>query len=290
MAHFLANNKRLAISIAVNLLLICALSILLHLVYPQFLYELSTVSNWDRYSVRTYRDYSNGTACFEILMGPSEYIRQPKVPRRIYSHSGHQAFFVEAFGVDLTGNGVPDLVVRQWSGSAHGDSRYLVLELDGSVVKEIDVIDGLLDAEFRDVNNDGVVEITGKDKSYSLFLGDSYSDSPRPRVVLSFDQSRQRFVLNRSLMSRSPLLLSDQLEKLCVKYRNDGRWHTESRPPAALFDTMLGLIYGGNEEQAWGLFDASWPDGSPVPKDQYRETIQKELRQSPFPKEPRRTL
>jgi len=126
-----------------------------------------------------------------------------------------------------------------------------------------------------------VVEITGKDKSYSYFLGESNAGSPSPRVVLSFDKTQQRFVLDKPLMSKSPLS-PDQLETLSVKYRKDTRWHAKSRPPTELFDTMLELIYGGNEKQAWELFDASWPDGSTIPREQYREDIEGELSRSPF--------
>ncbi len=63
--HFLS-NKKLTVSIAINIVLVTALAILLYLVYPQFIYELDSVSNWDRYSVRTYRKYEGDTLCYFI--------------------------------------------------------------------------------------------------------------------------------------------------------------------------------------------------------------------------------
>jgi hypothetical protein len=277
----LARNKRLVLSIALNVLLAGALSILLYLVYPQFIYELESVNNWQRYSVRTYRSYENGAAYFEVLMGPEEWLRQPKVRRRIYSYSGTQAFYVEKVGADVTGNGVPDLVIRQWYGSAHGDSKYLVLELDGSVVKEIDVVDHLLGVECQDLNDDGILEITGVDRSYIFFLGESCAASPSPPVVLSFDKTQARFVLDKKLMARPPFS-RDQFNELSAKYKNDPQWSKESHPPSDLFDTMLNLIYTGNEGQAWELFDASWPDGSTISKEQYQEDVRAELNRSHF--------
>ena len=79
-------------------------------------------------------------------------------------------------------------------------------------------------------------------------------------------------------MSKPPLS-RDQLDELSLKYKNDTRWHDQyqSRPPSELFATMLELIYSGNEKQAWELFDASWPDGSTVSKEQYREGVEAEL-------------
>ena len=280
MVHF-SGNKKLVLSVAINVMLAFALSMLIYLVYPQFIYELDSVSKWTRYSVRTYRKYEGGMAYFEILMGPKEHFRQPQVPRRIYSYSGKQAFYVEIIGADMTGNGVTNLVIRQWNGSAHGDSRYLILELDDSVVDEIDVIDGLLSVTFQDLNNDGTYEIKGVDRSYSYFLGDSHAASPRPSLVFSFDKTQAKFVPDKKLMSKPPLS-QDQLDKLTLKYKNDPRWSKEFRPPSELFDTMLGLIYSGNEKQAWELFDASWSDVSKIPKQECKEALEENLSESPF--------
>jgi hypothetical protein len=277
----LLGNKNLVLSIAINVMLAFALSMLIYLVYPQFIYELDSVSKWTRYRVRTYRNYEGGVGYFEILMGPKEYLRQPQVPRRIYSYSGKQAFYVETIGAQMTGNGVPNLVISQWEGSAHGDSRYLVFEIDGSVVKKIDVIDGLLDATFGDLNNDGIDEITGVDGSYSYFLGDSHAASPRPSVVLSFAKTQAKFVPDKKLMSKPPLS-DDQLNELGLKYKNDPRWSKEFRPPSELFDTMLELIYSGNEKQAWEVLDASWSDVSKIPKQECKEALEENLRESPF--------
>jgi hypothetical protein len=276
-----SGNKKLVLSIAINVMLTLVLLVLLYLVYPQFIYELDSVSNWDRYSVRTYRKYEGGTAYFEVLMGPKGDFGQPKVHRRIYSYSGKQAFYVEIFGSDVTGNGMPNLVIRQWQGSAHGDSRYLVLELDGSVVNEIDVIDGLLSVEFQDLNNDGIVEITGLDKAYSYVGGDSFAASPLPFVVLSFDKTQAKFVPDKKLMSKSPLA-QDKLDELSLKYKEDPSWSKRSRPPSELFRTMLEWMYSGNEKQAWELFDTSWPDESEIPKKEYKECLESDTRKSLF--------
>ena len=268
--HFLG-NKKLVLSIAINVMLILALSILLYFVHPQFIHELDSVSNWNRFSVRTYRDYDGGVAYFEVLRGY----------KRLYSYSAEEKFIVEILGSDITGNYVPNLVVRQWQGSAHGDSRYLVLEMRDSVVNEIDVIDGLLSVEFRDLNNDGIVEIKGLDKAYSYFSGDSFASSPLPLVVLSFDKTQARFVPDKNLMSKPPFS-RDRLNHFSLRYKNDTRWYKESRPPSELFVTMLELIYSGNEKQAWELFDTSWPDVPKVPKEQYKKALEKNLRDSPY--------
>jgi hypothetical protein len=264
-------NKKLVLCIVMNVLFAFALSVLLYLVYPQFIYELDSVSNlWGRYSIRTYRKDS-GSAYFEVLMGH----------RRLYSYSAKQRFFVEELGMDITGDGVPNLVIRQWLGSVHGDSKYLVLEVDDSVVNEIGTIDGLLDVKFQDLNNDGIFEITGKDKAYIYFDGDSFTSSPLPLVILSYNKSLAKFVPDKKLMLKSPFP-QDQLDILSLKYKENPRWSKEFRPPSELFVTMLELIYSGNKKQAWELFNASWPNVSNVLKEQYKEALEKNLRKSPF--------
>jgi hypothetical protein len=267
MMRFLTANKKLILSILLNIVLLFTLLALLYLVYPELIYHLDSVSNlWDRYSIRTYRKNEARAAYFEVM---TRY-------RRLYSFSGEQRFFVEYLGGHLTGNGEPDIVIRQWEGGAHGDSKYIVLELDGSTAKRIDVIDGLLDAGFKDLNGDGVDEITGMDGSYNNFLGESTAASPRPLVILSFDRGQDRFVPNREMMVKAPLS-REQFNEMSQRYRGDKAWHERSRPPADLLETMLQLIYSANEKQAWELFDASWPDPSPVSKEQYREDIRAEL-------------
>lgn len=270
--HLLAKHKILVLSIAINVLLALALSMLIYFIYPQLIYKLESVENlFGKYSVRAYRK-DNGSAYFEVLRGY----------KRIYSCSGKERFYIEILGNDITGNSIPNLVVRQYLGGAHGKSRYIVLELDDSKVKEVDVICDV-DAKFRDLNNDGLPEIKGIDRAYDYFLGDSFAASPCPSVVLSFDKTKAKYVLDKQLMTKSPLS-RDQLNELSTKYSEDTRWHKESRPPSALFDTMLKLMYSNNEKQAWELFDASWPEGAntKISKEEYKEKVENELQNSTF--------
>ncbi len=278
----LAKNKKLVLSVALNLLLAVAFSMLLYLVYPQFLYELESVENWGCYSVRTYRTRDGNTAYFEVLMRPEESGRRPQVPRRVYSCSGTQAFFVETFGVDVTGNGVPDLVVWQWNGSASGyGSLYRVLELDGSSVNEIAVIEGLSSVKREDVNNDGVNELIGYDEAYCFWGGYDRASSPSPLVVLSFDENQAGFVLNKKLMTKPPLS-EEELHELSLEYKDDPWWSAHSAPPGELFRTMFDLVYSGNEKQAWELLDASWSDKSKISKKEWKAEVEDTLRHSPY--------
>ncbi len=125
-------------------------------------------------------------------------------------------------GPDVTGSGKPNLVLGQWHGSAHGDSSYRVLELDGPRVREIAVIDGLAGVEWQDVNDDGKPEVTGRDRAYSYFMGGDYAGSPRPAVVLSYDQMQGGFRLDKEAMSSRQILESD-LTELGLKYHQDDR-------------------------------------------------------------------
>ena len=67
--HSLRKNKKLALSVALNVLFAFALLALFYYVYPQLIYELDSVNNIrGRCSIRTYRkDF--GSAYFEVVRG-----------------------------------------------------------------------------------------------------------------------------------------------------------------------------------------------------------------------------
>ncbi len=280
--HFLAKNKKLVLSVALNVVLAAALLILLYLVYPQFLYRLDSVENFGGYSIRTYRNDRGTKAYFEVLRRSEEWDGLPHVPRRVYSGSGEVAFAVESFGADVTGKGMPDLVIQQWCGSASGQgSTYFVLEPDGSTVKKIAAIQGLAGIKCEDADQDGIKELVGCDETYCFFGGFSRAGSPLPSVVLSFDPAQGRFVVNKRLMAKPPLP-EEQLKQLSLKYRDDPWWTEGSHPPEGLFGTIFDLIYTGNEKQAWELLDASWPHGCKFSKEEWKRDVEDALRSSPY--------
>ncbi len=281
MVRFLGHNKKLIFSIALNGVLLAALGVLLWLFYPQLSYELESVTSFGRYGVRTYRT-DGPAAYFEILWGPEEYVGRPSVPRRIYSRRGEERFRVEAPGVHLTEKNVPYLVICQWSGSASGNgSGYRVLELDGAAVKEVAVIKGLGGVTCKDLDDDGTEEIVGQDEAYCFWGGYSHAGSPAPMVVLSFDESQGRCVVNKKLMAKPPLS-EDEFNKLSAEYKNDPWWAERSAPPSGLFGTVFDLIYSGNEKQAWELLEASWADEAKFSRAQWKKDVEEAVQRSPF--------
>lgn len=284
-------SRKSALCMGLVLLFASTTAVLLYHFYPQLIYEFDSVSNlWGQYSVRTYRRYEGDGMYWEAVFGRRPIFRFTGVTaycevlygwRRVFSRSGRQAFYVELLGTDVTGNGKPDLVLRQWLGSAHGDSRYLVCELDGPNVREIAVIDGLLGVAWDDVNGDGIPEVTGRDWAHRYFMGGSNAGSPRPMVVLSYDRERAGFRLDREAMSRRPLSESE-FSRLSVKYKEDIRGHEGRRPPTEFVDTLFDLIYSGNGEQAWRLLEASWPEGARGDKEELRRSIEGSLIRSRF--------
>ncbi|MCE5185628.1 MAG: hypothetical protein LLF76_05825 [Planctomycetaceae bacterium] len=257
------------LGLILNVLLLFLLLIIGYHIYPQFLYELDSVyHNYPQdYTVRTYFSES-GKSFFEIM----------KHRKRLYSESSVGRFTVESAYHDLTGDARADLVICNYHGGAHGDSDYLVFAVNGTVAR-IDTIRGLLAVELKDLNNDGIFECVGLDPTFSYFQGCSFTDSPLPTVILSYDIIQKRFVPNGGFMSKTPLSDND-LNGMISKFRSDVAWQRQS-PPAELLMTVVEFIYENNECQAWKLYDAAWILDSEA-AEEYKLAITNALQKSPF--------
>lgn len=71
-------------------------------------------------------------------------------------------------GADLTGNGIPDIVIGTWTGAADGGSGTLVYEA-GDTLKEIMSAGSQDPGTFTDLNNDGSLEYVAPTRIWSRF-------------------------------------------------------------------------------------------------------------------------
>ncbi|MCF7954974.1 MAG: hypothetical protein K9M75_04140 [Phycisphaerae bacterium] len=266
-------NIALLISFGLNIFLLVFLALVVMEVYPQYIYNIDSVHNlWDRFSVRTYRAQGQDKCYFEILNGR----------KRIYSMTGNGEFTVETKGEYTIENSLPALVIKNWVGGAHGDSDYYIFGLSNEVL-HVDTVKGLLEVEFKDIDHDGKLKICGLDKTYGYFHGFSFSNSPLPTVILSYDPIKSKFVPNKKLMAK-PILPEDELNIRAQEFQNDPVWHEKSHPPTELLRDVLNLLYGNSKQQAWQLFEKSCPsDFESI--NEYKELLLQNASNSPFYKE-----
>ena len=136
-----------------------------------------------------------------------------------------------------------------------------------------------LGGRLEDVDEDGLMELVTWDSSYSLLGGWAHQLSPAPKVILRFNPNLRRYLLAPDLMAR-PALDQAAFDGLVEKARADGPWRTATGPDG-FYRAVLGLLYGGNRDQAWRLFDLAW-NGPMEEKAGTADALRMCLRRSPY--------
>lgn len=182
-----------------------------------------------------------------------------------------------AVGKDITGAGVPDLVVSEYTGGAHCCFLAHVFELGKEFrkVATLDARDGDL-SHFEDVDKDGALEFVTNDFTFAYWRT-SFADSPAPRVVLKF-RGGAYHVATELMRQAAPA--PEELERRSREVRDAGQWQTKRVPPA-LWGTLLDLIYTGHPDLAWIFLNASW-GRSVQEKEEFRREFLAQLAKSPY--------
>jgi hypothetical protein len=245
---------------------------------PSAAHGLTAAARVGDYEVRTWFA-ENGDGRLQIL----------EAGRLVYTQAGFR-FYIGgcdslasvAPGTDVTGDGLPDLVVGEWTGGAHCCFNASVFEL-GPQVKLLAVIEGRDEApEFRDVNNDGIPEVRIEDWTYSHWPG-SFAASPAPDVILRWQDGAYRVAAD---LMYEPAPSAAEIERRAAEIRASEDWdepatgcgpgggYSRWSIPRALFQEALDLMYSGHEQLGWEFVRAAWSPRFPVD-----EALLDELRQ-----------
>jgi hypothetical protein len=247
------------------------------------------------YVVRVYFDSlakDGSDAYFEILKDDKSVYMQK-------ARNKGEKFFIGAMdkddpdaafvkmGMDITGDGQPDLLISEWSGYANCCLTLHIFEI-GPTFKKL----GTIDAEFGDagphfVHPDKNLKLLGltiqiHDWTFANWNTD-FADSPAPSVMLRFSDGTYR--ISPDLM-RTPAPAPKDLEARAAEIRDyapsakGGTWPHASVSPK-LWSTMLDLIYGGHDGDAWKFLDAAWP-AKVSGKDAFARQFRAQLAKSPY--------
>jgi len=189
---------------------------------------------------------------------------------------------------DMTGDGIPDLIISEWEGGAHCCFNVHIFSLGPDFKRIAKIEGGHSGIEFKDFNGDGIYELVAGDWTFA-YWETVFSDSPAPEIILRYKDGR--YVLATDLMKKAPPS-HENLEKKLIQIRNEfggpeaapnqnPKWSQRGGVPAALWAYMLDLIYTGNGNLAFDFFDKAWPDWKEAKKE-FLDAFKKELSQSPY--------
>jgi hypothetical protein len=168
-------------------------------------------------------------------------------------------------GMDVTGDGQPNLVISEWLGGANCCLTLHIFEI-GPTFKKLGTIDaGYGDSgphflsPAKDSNTtDDAVQI--HDWTFANWNTD-FADSPAPKVILRYSDNAYRIapdLMRTAPPSPSDLATRASTVKNYPPSAKGGEWPRAQVSPD-LWSTMLDLIYSAHADEAWKFLDEAWP-------------------------------
>jgi hypothetical protein len=223
---------------------------------PQSEGKLVAEQSFQNYTVRVY-EKSFDEGYFEVFKDGEPVLRQDEYGRFYIGHLDEEFNEPIEMGRDITGEGLPDLVISHWAGGAHCCLELYVFEL-GQVFRRIGQLNaGHSDrSHFEDLDGDGKLEFLTNDWTFAYWKT-SFAASPAPPVILRFQEGGYHLATDLML---KPAPAEEELKKQAQEIQVDPAW-AEGRPPEKLWATMLDLIYSGHADVARQFFETAWPAG-----------------------------
>ncbi len=179
-------------------------------------------------------------------------------------------------GTDITGSGVPELLISEYSGGAHCCTTYYVYAFE-PFFRRLAVIPTLdAGARFEDLDGKPGLEVVTADMTFA-YWNTYYAASPKPRVVFAWNGTD--YVAAPALMA-TPAPDAADLATQAQGVAASDQWTADALDPD-LWRTMLDLIYGGHADLAWTFLDNGWPAGRDG-KEAFRRDFSCTLQGSPW--------
>jgi hypothetical protein len=208
------------------------------------------------YTVETETDTESGSSYVRILQNGREKFRLEGFRFYLGSRQSPEDSGLGLLLEDVTGNGQPNLVVKEWSGGAHCCASFHVFEL-GEKFRHVQTIVAADNVEvwFENLDEDPALEIELRETCFAYWRT-SFAGSPMPRVVLKYQEDTYKLAPD---LMRQPPPTASQIIELVAQTAEAADWRSDGRPPVVLWEIMLDLLYSGNESAAWKFFDLAWP-------------------------------
>jgi len=201
----------------------------------------------------------------------------------VYQHGrlihSQPAFFwgaystIKIMGQNITGDGIPDMVIEDYSGGAHCCSSYYIFELGEEFRWLTTFYSGNSPTNFSNIDTDTAWEAVTCDPAYIYWP--SYASSPCVQVRLYYQQGY--YQLDLKAMAEPMPKLKDLKDK-AMSIKNS--WEKDNdnyRSIPTIREEMLNLIYGGHADLAWDFYEWSWLSADIPSKKQFITNFTKRL-------------
>lgn len=177
---------------------------------------------------------------------------------------------------DINDDGVPELFVAGYSGGAHCCNHNYIIKLSDPISVLFDLDTGDNGIEFKDLNNDGVMEIITHEDAFA-YWNTSFAASPMPEVILSL--KNEKYKADPKYM-RKPAPTDNEIKKNAISVES---WSGAQGPEVA-WKCALDLIYSGNIASAKKYVDLAWKDknSSFKSKDDFWRQLSEQIKISPY--------
>ncbi len=229
------------------------------------------------YKIILSQDYASGLGKIVITKKKKKVFDESDIDNHYYF--GNQ--FDEkksnlSFRHDLTGKGIPNLIVSNWTGGAHCCNFLHIFELGKKFRKVATVAAGSSGIRFIDLDHDGFPEIEFWDGAIDYQFA-SFAFSPAGRVVLKFKNDQYEVATN--LMNKPPLSIK-RYKNAVKKSRLEFSKNESPDLPYNFLETMMNLSYSGHYQQALKFASDAWPkdkSGLEKFKDEFSQALKESL-------------
>ncbi|HEX9456715.1 MAG TPA: hypothetical protein VF935_03720 [Candidatus Acidoferrum sp.] len=175
------------------------------------------------------------------------------------------SFAIELAGVDVNGDGIPDIVLEAYSGGAHCCWTYYIISL-GSKPGLIKKIENERDAAFYKDDESGRIEITTLDGAFDSFDGLCHACTPFPVVYLRLDGAQLmdispegKVVYDQIIAENQKALRARDLQRLRALRSDHSGPKVSAKTVARALNIVLAYLYSGREIQAREALRRMWP-------------------------------
>lgn len=231
------------------------------------IYSLSSYAFDGRFEKRrhgTYRtslvqDFQTGLGKIVIQKGNIKVFEEAEVDNHYYfgNHfTPNSNELADIFsGRDITGNGIANLVISNWTGGAHCCHFLNVFEL-GKKFKKLVTVEALSSSiRLVDLDHDGYPEIEfwdgAIDYQFACFAG-----SPGGRVVLKFQKDHYEVATH---LMKKPIPTAKKIKRLKQNLIRSFRNEESPDLPYPFLKALMDLSYSGHFKLALRLADETWP-------------------------------